>query len=118
MSFVHLYLIIPQYLKPFGGHKYTDAVATLRKVGEYCIKQRIEAIRNQEDVPHDILTQIITLTQKEDTCQLEDLIDDFMTFYGAGKKFWWYHQYCVYKYKEIHCSQSRSFMNSYGLKLF
>ena len=32
-------------------------------------------------VPHDILTQIISITQKEENIQVEDLVDDFVTFY-------------------------------------
>ncbi len=73
-----------QYIKPFGGYKYTDAAAKLREIGRYCILKRIESIKNGEQDHHDILTQIITLTQKQGNINLEDLIDDFVTFYVAG----------------------------------
>ena len=54
------------------------------KLEKKCIKNRIQAIKNGEDIPQDILTQIITLTQNEDGTDIEDLVDDFATFYAAG----------------------------------
>ncbi len=46
--------------------------------------KRIELIKNGEQDHHDILTQIITLSQKQNGINLEDLIDDFVAFYVAG----------------------------------
>ena len=46
--------------------------------------KRIESIKNGEQDHHDILTQIITLSQKQGNINIEDLIDDFITFYTAG----------------------------------
>ena len=77
-------LFFSQYLRPFAGSKYTDAAYKLRQIGRHCIEQRIKSIQNNEDVPHDILTQIISITQKEENIQVEDLVDDFVTFYAAG----------------------------------
>ena len=77
-------LFFTQYLRPFAGSKYTNAVYKLRQIGRHCIEQRIKSIQNNEDVPHDILTQIISITQKEENIQVEDLVDDFVTFYAAG----------------------------------
>ena len=71
-------------MRPFAGSKYTDAAYKLRQIGRHCIEQRIKSIQNNEDVPHDILTQIISITQKEENIQIEDLVDDFVTFYSAG----------------------------------
>ena len=79
-------LFFPQYLRPFAGSKYIDAAYKLRQIGRHCIEQRIKSIQNNEDVPHDILTQIISITQKEENIQVEDLVDDFVTFYAAGMK--------------------------------
>ena len=82
--YVYTHIVFPQYLRPFAGSKYTDAAYKLRQIGRHCIEQRIKSIQNNEDVPHDILTQIISITQKEENIQIEDLVDDFVTFYSAG----------------------------------
>ena len=58
----------------------------MRKIGQDCIAQRFKAIANKEEVPNDILTQIIRVASS-DSCRgvdLEDLVDDFVTFYLAG----------------------------------
>ena len=82
--YVVIFIFSPQYLRPFAGSKYTDAVYKLRQIGRHCIEQCIKSIQNNEDVPHDILTQIISITQKKENIQVEDLVDDFVTFYVAG----------------------------------
>ena len=51
--------------------------------------KRIESIKNGEQDHHDILTQIITLSQKQNGINLEDLIDDFVAFYVAGMQSYW-----------------------------
>ena len=59
----------------------------MRKIGKNCIAQRFKAITNKEEVPNDILTQIVRVASS-DSCRgvdLEDLVDDFVTFYVAGE---------------------------------
>ena len=56
----------------------------MREIGRYCIKKRIEMLQKGEECPQDILTQIITLTQREGVVQMEELLDDFLAFYMAG----------------------------------
>ena len=73
-------------MRPFAGSKYIDAAYKLRQIGRHCIEQRIKSIQNNEDVPHDILTQIISIAQKEENIQVEELVDDFVAFYAAGMK--------------------------------
>lgn len=43
------------------------------------------AFTKNKEVPDDILTQIIRRTDFTDNVDLEDLVDDFATFYIAGK---------------------------------
>ncbi|KAG9463545.1 hypothetical protein GDO78_021534 [Eleutherodactylus coqui] len=58
----------------------------LRKTGQECIERRMKAIQDGEDTPVDILTQIIKGAKLEDGCSLEDLIDNFVTFFLAGQE--------------------------------
>lgn len=46
--------------------------------------QRIKAVNNNEEVPKDILTQIIKSASCKSSIVLEDLVDDFATFFIAG----------------------------------
>ncbi|XP_075136795.1 cholesterol 24-hydroxylase-like [Leptodactylus fuscus] len=58
----------------------------LRKTGKECIEQRIKAIQDGEETPKDILTQILKGGELEEGCTLEDLIDNFVTFFIAGQE--------------------------------
>ena len=40
------------------------AVEAIRKIGRECVQRRISAIENGEQVPNDILTQIIKVTSE------------------------------------------------------
>ena len=57
----------------------------MRKIGQDCITQRFKAIANREEVPNDILTQIVRVASSDRGVYLEDLVDDFVTFYIAGE---------------------------------
>ena len=59
----------------------------MRRIGQDCITRRFKAIADKEAVPNDILTQIVRAASS-DACRgidLEDLVDDFVTFYIAGE---------------------------------
>ncbi|XP_069591485.1 cholesterol 24-hydroxylase-like isoform X2 [Ranitomeya imitator] len=58
----------------------------LRKEGKERILQRIKAIEDGEETPKDILTQILKSVELHDACTLEDLIDNFVTFFIAGQE--------------------------------
>ncbi|CAI9549535.1 unnamed protein product, partial [Staurois parvus] len=61
-----------------------ESLRLLRKTGRECIERRRKAIEDGEDIPVDILTQI--LKAQEDECDMEDLIDNFVTFFIAGQE--------------------------------
>ena len=63
---------------------YCETVRAIRQIGKDCIVRRIKAIDNNEEVPSDILTQIIRVASSDKGVDLEDLVDDFATFYVAG----------------------------------
>ncbi|XP_040268461.1 cholesterol 24-hydroxylase-like [Bufo bufo] len=58
----------------------------LRETGKECIERRVKAIQDGEDVPKDILTQILKGSDVEEGCTMEDLIDNFVTFFIAGQE--------------------------------
>ena len=83
---------------------------TIRQLGRECIQKRINAIESGEQVPNDILTHIVKITSgllpvhmsnmkviftmalfqtiflaTTGDIDVEDLVDDFTTFYVAGK---------------------------------
>ncbi|XP_065449661.1 cholesterol 24-hydroxylase isoform X6 [Chrysemys picta bellii] len=61
-----------------------ESVRLLRRVGKECIEQRREAIQNGEEVPRDILTQILKGDAQEETRDDENILDNFVTFFIAG----------------------------------
>ena len=73
-----------QLLHPHETEGYREAVRAIRQIGKDCIVRRIKAIDNDEEVPNDILTQIIRVASSDKGVDLEDLVDDFATFYIAG----------------------------------
>ncbi|XP_034018676.1 cholesterol 24-hydroxylase-like isoform X2 [Thalassophryne amazonica] len=66
-----------------------EACRLLRATGSKWISERRAAIQNGEDVPKDILTQIIKTADKEETMTEEDeefMLDNFVTFFIAGQE--------------------------------
>ncbi|TEA29770.1 hypothetical protein DBR06_SOUSAS7110024, partial [Sousa chinensis] len=59
-----------------------ESVRFLRQVGKDCVQRRREALQRGEDVPADILTQI--LKAEEGAQDDEILLDNFVTFFIAG----------------------------------
>uniref|UniRef100_A0A8C6SV36 Cholesterol 24-hydroxylase n=1 Tax=Neogobius melanostomus TaxID=47308 RepID=A0A8C6SV36_9GOBI len=64
-----------------------EACRLLRTTGAQWINERKKAIENGENVPKDILTQIIkSAGQGENTKDEEVMIDNFVTFFIAGQE--------------------------------
>ncbi|XP_072284118.1 cholesterol 24-hydroxylase-like [Pyxicephalus adspersus] len=63
-----------------------ESVRLLRRTGRECIERRRKAIEDGEDIPVDILTQILKGAAQEDECDMEDLLDNFVTFFIAGQE--------------------------------
>ena len=44
----------------FGKNlSHAETALKVRQIGEYCIRKRLTALENNEEVPHDILTLIL-----------------------------------------------------------
>ena len=54
-----MHLCLLQYLHPIEAKGYQEAVRAMRMMGRDCIQRRIEAIKQGDEVPQDILTNII-----------------------------------------------------------
>ncbi|XP_070781468.1 cholesterol 24-hydroxylase-like [Enoplosus armatus] len=66
-----------------------EACRLLRTTGAQWINDRKIAMRNGDDVPKDILTQIIKTAGKEESMTKEDeelMLDNFVTFFIAGQE--------------------------------
>ncbi|XP_030201613.1 cholesterol 24-hydroxylase [Gadus morhua] len=66
-----------------------EACQLLRTTGEDWISKRRTAIQNGENVPKDILTQIIKSAGQEEEINKEDedfMLDNFVTFFIAGQE--------------------------------
>nr|AUX14952.1 cytochrome p450 CYP46A2 [Kryptolebias marmoratus] len=66
-----------------------EACRLLRTTGARVIRERKTAMQNGEDVPKDILTQIIKTAATEETMTEEDeefMLDNFVTFFIAGQE--------------------------------
>ncbi|XP_073711658.1 cholesterol 24-hydroxylase-like isoform X1 [Misgurnus anguillicaudatus] len=66
-----------------------DAAELLRRTGEKWIQDRKTAVENGEDVPKDILSQILKTAEEEKANNSEDhelMLDNFVTFFIAGQE--------------------------------
>ncbi|XP_066515821.1 cholesterol 24-hydroxylase-like [Hoplias malabaricus] len=66
-----------------------DAVELLRKTGAQWINDRKRAVENGEDVPRDILTQILKTAEELKTNNEDDselMLDNFVGFFIAGQE--------------------------------
>ena len=43
---------------------YAETALKVRQIGEYCIRKRLTALENKEEVPQDILTLILRTVRK------------------------------------------------------
>ena len=72
-------------MHPYLAEGYREAVQAIRQIGRDCIERRFKAIANKEEVPNDILTQIVRVASADKSIDIEDLVDDFASFYVAGE---------------------------------
>ncbi|XP_063804436.1 cholesterol 24-hydroxylase-like [Pseudophryne corroboree] len=63
-----------------------DSVRLLRQTGKECIERRQKVIQDGEEIPVDILSQILKGAALEETCDMETLLDNFVTFFIAGQE--------------------------------
>lgn len=73
-----------QYLHPFEAKGYQEAARAMRMIGRDCIQRGIKAVESGQKVPHGVLSQILQSASLKETHSLEDLVDDFCSFYTAG----------------------------------
>ncbi|XP_058847753.1 cholesterol 24-hydroxylase-like isoform X1 [Acipenser ruthenus] len=63
-----------------------DSAELLRKTGKEYIEKRKRAVKNGEEVPDDILTQILKSAEQEGDYDDEVMLDNFITFFIAGQE--------------------------------
>ncbi|XP_053553448.1 cholesterol 24-hydroxylase [Bombina bombina] len=63
-----------------------ESIQLLRKTGKECIERRRKMSDEGEELPIDILTQILKGAALEENCDDEMLIDNFVTFFIAGQE--------------------------------
>ncbi|XP_078350240.1 cholesterol 24-hydroxylase-like [Oculina patagonica] len=63
-----------------------EASQFIRNFGRKLILERQEAVLRGEDTPPDILAHILSVAEKEPSITVEDLVDDFATFFVAGQE--------------------------------
>ncbi|XP_062974114.1 cholesterol 24-hydroxylase-like isoform X2 [Elgaria multicarinata webbii] len=61
-----------------------ESVKLLRRTGKECFERRRRAVKNEEEVPLDILTQILKGVAQEGDCEEENMLDNFVNFFFAG----------------------------------
>uniref|UniRef100_A0A6I8Q3W3 Cholesterol 24-hydroxylase n=1 Tax=Xenopus tropicalis TaxID=8364 RepID=A0A6I8Q3W3_XENTR len=66
--------------------KVQESIRLLRQTGKECIERRQKQIQDGEEIPVDILTQILRGTALEKDCDPETLLDNFVTFFIAGQE--------------------------------
>ncbi|XP_073434076.1 cholesterol 24-hydroxylase-like [Dendrobates tinctorius] len=63
-----------------------ESIRLLRKTGRECIEKRQQMVQDGVEVPTDILTQILKGGALEGECDIEVIIDNFVTFFIAGQE--------------------------------
>jgi len=63
-----------------------EAVKYLRNFGKKVIEERRSAIQNGEETPADILEHILKEAKENPDLDLDDLVDNFTTFFIAGMR--------------------------------
>ena len=58
--------VLMQYMRFGKNLSYAETGLKIRQIGEYCIRKRLTALENNEEVPHDLLTLILQ-TVREST---------------------------------------------------
>ncbi|KAL5489563.1 hypothetical protein EMCRGX_G018672 [Ephydatia muelleri] len=71
---------------PQEAEMYHEAILAMRRIGRDCIEKRIKAVTSGEEVPNDILTQILQSSVGDKSVDMETLVDDFVTFFVAGQE--------------------------------
>ena len=61
------------------------SITFLRTFAEKVIRKRAEALENGDDTPPDILAHLLSEKSKNSHITMEDLVDDFLTLFIAGK---------------------------------
>ncbi|KAL5473718.1 hypothetical protein EMCRGX_G028252 [Ephydatia muelleri] len=84
-SYIFPLPILFPLLHPREAATYREAVTAMRRIGRDCIEMRIKAVTSGEEVPNDILTQILQTSIADRNIDMEILVDDFVTFYEAGQ---------------------------------
>ena len=64
-----------------------EAIKFIREFAGNVIKERQEAVLRGDETPDDILAHILKVAESESSLSFEDLIDQFVTFFVAGKTF-------------------------------
>ena len=62
-----------------------SAVQFLRDFGKKVIDERRRSVRDGDDLPPDILSHILKTAEQDPSISMEDLLDDFLTFFIAGE---------------------------------
>ena len=83
---------------PRKARQFKEVTKALRQIGRDCIMRIIKSIQSGEDTPQGILTLMLTgkknvhsfttlnyVSTGDQGHDIEDLVDDFLTFYVAGK---------------------------------
>ena len=63
----------------------SQATRFVRDYAKNVIQERQEAILCGDDTPLDILAHILSMAESEPSLTLEDMVDEFVTFYVAGQ---------------------------------
>ncbi|CAC5413431.1 CYP46A1 [Mytilus coruscus] len=69
----------------FYRRNVRKSVELIRETGKTWIKERIQAINNDETVHNDILTHTVKMMGENTDLDFEEIIDDFCTFFIAGQ---------------------------------
>ena len=64
-----------------------EAIKFIREFAGKVLKERQEAVLREDETPNDILAHILKVAESESSLSFEDLIDQFVTLFFAGKIF-------------------------------
>lgn len=84
-AFFHLTPFWPFQISMFPFQtSVIEAIKYIRSFAKQVIEERLLAMQNREESPMDILDHILREARETPEVSMEDLVDNFVTFFIAG----------------------------------
>ena len=71
-----VFVMSMQYMRFGKNLSHAEAALKVRQIGEYCIRKRLTALENNQEVPNDILTLILQTVRESTQNNVQQLVSN------------------------------------------